>query len=281
MLGSAEHDRLAEFQRRVDIGKHDRRGAVGNQRTVGALERPGDARVLFALGPAEVVAEVFANLRVRVADAVLVVFRGDLRQCVGLIAPALEIKSGDLAENSGEAAVDIGFFAYIRRLQEIAPNFGGRRRRHLLDADDEYDARGTCCDGLQPLMYGGRTGGTGVFHARGALEAQIGRGLENERGGEILRGEAGVEVAQHDFVDVPGVDAGVGERLRRYLHDQAFHSFIGQFAERRMRPSHNAGSHDCSLCRILVAFPWLTATLKFRAALPYPDSPLPSSLCFG
>jgi hypothetical protein len=113
------------------------------------------------------------------------------------------------------------------------------------------------------------------------LKRRSGEAWRTSEAVEILRGEAGVEVAQHDLVDVPGVDAGVGKRLRRHLHNQAFHSFIGQFAERRMRPSHNAGSHDCSLCRILVAFPWLTATLKFRAALPYPDSPLPSSLCFG
>ena len=64
----------------------------------------------------------------------------NLCQRIGLIAPALEIKPGDLAKNPGEAAVDVGFFAHVGRLQKVAADFGCRRRRHLLDADDEHDA---------------------------------------------------------------------------------------------------------------------------------------------
>ena len=77
MLGRAERHRLAELERRADIRQHDRGGAVGDERAVGALERPGDARILLALGAAELVAQVLANLGVRIADAVLVILGGD------------------------------------------------------------------------------------------------------------------------------------------------------------------------------------------------------------
>ena len=112
-------------------------------------------------------------------------------------------------------------------------------------------------------MHGGRTGGAGILHPRRALEAQIGRSLQHQRGGEILRREAGIEMAEHDLVDVLGRDAGVGQRLARDPHNQAFDSLTGELAERRMGPSDDAGGHDRSLiardilCRILVAFPWL------------------------
>jgi hypothetical protein len=47
-----------------------------------------------------------------------------------------------------------------------------------------------------------RTGGAGVFDARGRLEAQFGVCLQHQRGREILRREAGVEMPEHDLVDV-------------------------------------------------------------------------------
>ena len=70
-------------------------------------------------------------------------------------------------------------------------------------------------------MDGGRSRGAGVFDARGALEAQIGRGLQHQRGGEILGREAGIEVAEHDLVDVACGNAGIGERVGGHAHDQA------------------------------------------------------------
>ena len=111
MLGGAEHDRLAEPERDIGIGEHERCGAVGNRRAVGALERTGDAGILVAFLAAESVAEVLAQLRVRIADAVLVVLGGDARQRIRLVAPALEIAVGDLGEEAGEAAVNVGFLA--------------------------------------------------------------------------------------------------------------------------------------------------------------------------
>src|SRR6202034_4652832 len=100
-------------------------------RAIGALERTGDARVLVALGAAEIVAEIFSDLRIGIADAVLVVLGGDARQRVGLVAPALEIEAGDLAENAGEAAVDVGLSAHVGRLEQVLTDLGTGRGRHL------------------------------------------------------------------------------------------------------------------------------------------------------
>ena len=53
----------------------------------------------------------------------------------------------------------------------------------------KHDARGARLDRLEALMHGGRAGRAGVLDPRRALEAQIGRGLQHQRGGEILRRE--------------------------------------------------------------------------------------------
>ena len=106
LLGGAEHHRLVSGERGLDVGQHDRRGAVGDQRAIGALQRAGDQRVLVRDGAAEFVAEILLHLRQRVGDAVLVVLGGDARQRVGLVAVALEIGLGDVAEDAGEAALD-------------------------------------------------------------------------------------------------------------------------------------------------------------------------------
>ena len=243
VLGGAEHDRLAELERSIDIAQHQRGRAVGNRRTIGALERTGDARVLLAFLAAEGVPEILAQLRVWVADAVPVVLGGDACQRVGLVAPALEIAVGDLAEKAGEAAVDVGFFTHIGRLEQIAPYLGGRRRGHLLDADHEHDARRSCGDGFQSLVHGGGAGRARVLDPCRALEAQIGCGLQHERCGKILRREAGVEVPEDDLVDVLCRDTGVEQRLVCHAYHKALDRFAGELPEGRMCPSHDASRH--------------------------------------
>ena len=179
MLGGAERDRLFQPERRFHVGKDERGGAIGHQRTVGALEWTGDEGVLLALGAAEVIAEILAHLRVRIADAVLVVLGGDHRQRVGLVAPFLEIESGDLAENAGKAAIDVGLLTHVGRLQQVAANLRRRRRRHLLDTNAKHDTRRARLDALDTLMHGRRAGGAGILDAGCALEAQIGGRLQN------------------------------------------------------------------------------------------------------
>ena len=92
-------------------------------------------------------------------------------------------------------------------------------------------------------MHGGRAGGAGILDPARALEAQIGRGLQHQRGGEVLRREAGVEMTEHDLVDVAGGDAGIGQRLLRDPHDQALDRLAFEAAERGMGPAHDASSH--------------------------------------
>ncbi len=243
MLGGAKRHRLVQPERGVDIGEHNRGGAVRHQRAIGTLQRAGNKRILLTLDAAEIVAEILAHLGVRVTDAVLVVLGGDHGQRIGLVAVFLEIQTGDLAENAGKAAIDLGFLAHIGRFQQIAPDLGGRRRRHLLDTDAKHDARRARLDRLDPLMHGSRAGGAGVFHPGRALETQIGRGLQHQRGGKILRRKACVKVPQHDLVDVLRPDAGIGQRLSRNPHNQAFDALTAQFSERGMGPAHDTSGH--------------------------------------
>ena len=124
----------------------------------------------------------------------------------------------------------------------------------MLGADDEDDARGAGIDRLDALVHGSRAGGTGILHSRCTFEAQIGRGLEHQRGGKILRGKTRVEVAKHDLVDVLGSDAGVSQRIAGHPHDQAFDGLTTQFTKGGVGPPDNTGRHCCLLCRTLVAF---------------------------
>ena len=249
VLGGAEHHRLVHFQRGLDIGEHHSGGTVGHERAIGALERPGHIGVFLALGAAELVAEVFSHLRERIADPVLVVLGRDPGQRVGLVAVFLEIGSRDLAEDAGKAALDIGLLADIGGLEQVPADFGRGRRGHLLDADDEHQARRIGLDRPDRLMHRGRAGGAGVLDPGRALEAQLGGGLEHQRGGEILGREAAIEMAQHDFVDVLRLDPGVGERLLGDPHDQALDRFAFELAERRVGPANDAGGHDGLLGR--------------------------------
>ena len=95
-------------------------------------------------------------------------------------------------------------------------------------------------------MHRGRTGGAGVLDPGRRLEAQLRVGLQHQRGGKILRREAGVEMAEHDLVDVGGRDAGIGQRLVGDPDDEAFDGLGVELAERRMRPSDDAGGHGRS-----------------------------------
>jgi hypothetical protein len=63
------------------------------------------------------------------------------------------------------------------------------------------------------LMHRCRSGRAGVFDPRRRLEAQLRIGLQHQRCGKILRREAGVEVPEHDLIDVGSGNAGVGERV--------------------------------------------------------------------
>jgi hypothetical protein len=49
---------------------------------------------------------------------------------------------------------------------------------------------------------------------------------------------------EQDLVDIGGANAGIRDRLVRDLDYKALDGFGIEFAERRVRPSDDAGCHD-------------------------------------
>ncbi len=140
---------------------------------------------------------------------------------------------------------------------------GGGAVGHLLDPDYQRNAGAFRCDRPQPLMHCGRAGGAGILHPGRRLETQIRGGLQDQRGGEVLGREPGIEMAEHDLVHIARLDAGIRERIARDPGDQALDRLVRKPAERGMGPSDDTGGHGglpdsrcltSRSCRILVAF---------------------------
>ncbi len=108
-------------------------------------------------------------------------------------------------------------------------------------------------------MDGGRARRAGVLDAGRRLEAEAVVGLEDEARGEVLGREAGVEVAEHDLVDVGGPDAGMGDRLARDPRHQALDGLALEPAEFRMGPSDDASGHVPCLLFSRQDYPWRRA----------------------
>ena len=98
-------------------------------------------------------------------------------------------------------------------------------------------------DRAKPAMYGGRTRGTGILDAGRGLEAKCGVGLQHERGGEILRAEAAVEMAEPDRIDIGRCDPGIRDRTACRLDDQLLDIAWRCLDERQVMPSDDAGCH--------------------------------------
>ena len=177
----AEGHRPPHLGRDLPFGDDEGRGAIGDERAIGPLQGSGHERVLVRFLPAEREAEILAHLRVRIADAVLVVLGGDHGERIGLVAVPLEVGGGDLAEDAGETARRVAVLRQVGGLEEVLADLGARRRRHLLDPDDERDAGAAGFDGLDGPVHGGRAGGAGVLDARRRLEAQRLARLQDER----------------------------------------------------------------------------------------------------
>ena len=123
-----EGDGALHAQGRLGVGDHDRGRAVGDEGAIGALQRTGHEGVLLALGAAELEAEILAHLRIGIADAVLVVLRGDQGERVRLVAIALEISARDLAEHAGKAARRVAVLRQIGGLQKVLADLRAGRR---------------------------------------------------------------------------------------------------------------------------------------------------------
>src|SRR5262249_57085349 len=100
---------------------------------ISALEGARHKWVLVALASAEIVAQVLAHLRERIANTVLVVLGSDAGERIGLIAVFLKIERRDATEDAGKPAFDVGLIMHIGCFEQIFSDLRGRRRRHLLD----------------------------------------------------------------------------------------------------------------------------------------------------
>ena len=75
-------------------------------------------------------------------------------------------------------------------------------------------------------------------------------------------GKAGIEMAEHDLVDLVGTDAGMVERVGRDLDDQAFQRLAFELAEARMRPADDACGHGN-------LHPWRQPSMSARRTSQY------------
>jgi hypothetical protein len=133
--------------------------------------------------------------------------------------------------------------AHVGRLEQVAPDLGPGRRRHLLGAHHEHDARGPGGDRLEPLMHGGRAGGAGVLDPARALEAQVRRGLEHQRCGKILAEKPALKCPSTISSTSRGGDPGIGQRLGRHPHDQALDGLTLETPEGGVCPANDASGH--------------------------------------
>src|SRR3546814_11449940 len=107
-----------QAKRRFDVAEHQGRRAVGDERAVGALQRPGHHRVLVGDVAAELVAEVLAHLRQRIGHAVAVVPCGNGGHRVRLAAVLPDILPVDAAEDPGHPPFDLADRLQVGRLTE-------------------------------------------------------------------------------------------------------------------------------------------------------------------
>lgn len=128
----------------------------------------------------------------------------------------------------------------------ISPISGPGVPGHLLDADHENDARGLGRDGAQALVHGRGPGGAGILDTGRGLEAQAVIGLQHQRSGEILGREPGVEMPQHDLVDIVGPETGILQRRARHARDEPLDGFGVLSAEGCMGPSDDTCCHGVS-----------------------------------
>ncbi len=156
---------------------------------------------------------------------------------------AVEIGFGDAAEHPGKTARHVGFFRQVGGFQQRLADLRPGQLGHLLDAHGQNDLGLLAIDRAHRLIDRRRTGGAGVFHARRRFEAQGRIGLQHQRGGEILRREPAIEMAEIDFIDLIGGEARIDQRILHDADDQALDRFGVKFAKGAVRPANNASGH--------------------------------------
>jgi hypothetical protein len=93
-----------------------------------------------------------------------------------------------------------------------------------------------------------RTGRARVLDPGSRFEPQLRIGLQHQRRGEILRRETGIEMPEHDLIDIGRRNAGICKRVGGDPDGQTLHGFGIELTKRRVRPSDDTGCHGRSPC---------------------------------
>jgi hypothetical protein len=95
-------------------------------------------------------------------DPLAWVLRGDLGQCLRVVAVAVEVLAGDLAEDSGEGLKVLFLFPEAGAEQDFVDVVAGYLG-HAFGADDQGGLVAAGCDGVMGCEDRGGTGGAGVL----------------------------------------------------------------------------------------------------------------------
>jgi hypothetical protein len=189
--------------------------------------------------------------------AVAVVLGRDRGQRVGLVAKALEVAGGNLAEDAGKTAGRVAFFPDVGAPQQRLADLRVGQRVHLFQADHQRAFHAAAAEGVERRPDGGRSGGAGVFKPHGRRVAQFGNGQRRQRAGEVLAHEAAVEVADEDAVDVRRLQARAGDGGQSRVTDQLLQVDLVVLAEGRVAPAddvlHVHGVHRVGAARAATA----------------------------
>ena len=151
-----------------------------------------------------------------------------------------------VAKTPAKSAFDLAVLLAVARPEEDVADLRARRVRHLLHADDEHHPSALRLDEVEPLVDRGGAGRAGVLDPGGRGETEPVVGLEDERRGEVLGGEAVVEEPYVDGVDVLRPDPRVRHRVGGDAADEGLDVLALEPSEPRMRPAHDATRHVLS-----------------------------------
>lgn len=154
----------------------------------------------------------------------------------------LEIGIGDLAENAGEAAADLGFRRGSRRSAALPTSAPGMAVIFSAPTTSAM-APPPGGDEIHGAVKPGRAGRTGVFgaHGRDMFQPRRAHGDQGAPGKSLML-EAVIVAADKDAIDIAGCDAGMLQRRGHDLGHQLFGAGRGRFAELAMRPTEIQGS---------------------------------------
>jgi len=207
-------------------GQHDRSGAVGDQRAVGQAQRRRDLGILIGDLAGLFKGEPPLHLGQRVVHGVVVVLDRDPRHRVQRTAMAISILARGKAEDLRKAEAALGLVVLVAGPRQGRCHVFRGAMRHLLGAHHQHGPGLASLQRVDAGMDRRRPRGAGILSAHRRGEAQLRKGLKDQRRGEAVGDEARVEMPQKHRVDIAGRDAGLGYRFPRDLDDQLFKALV-------------------------------------------------------